>query len=195
MIIFAGLLAYLLGSIPFGYLTSKYLWGVDITKQGSGNIGATNVYRNLGSYPGAITALGDVGKGMLAVYSGSVLAGERGALVASFLVVIGHAYSIFLRLKGGKIVATTFGVLLMTSFKVTLVVFIIWLVVMLVSRYVSLGSIICGFSIPLVMYIFNLKPSYIYLGIFLALLIFYRHKDNVQRLFAGTENKIGTRKR
>ena len=195
MIILASFLAYLLGSIPFGYLTSKFLWGVDITKQGSGNIGATNVYRNLGPYPGAITALGDVGKGMLAVYLGSLLAGERGALVASFFVVIGHAYSIFLKLRGGKIVATTFGVLLMTSFKVTVVVFLIWLGVMLFSRYVSLGSIVCGFSIPVVMYLFGLRGSPIYLGIFLAVMIFYRHKDNIKRLLAGTENKIGTRKK
>ncbi|GAV22296.1 glycerol-3-phosphate 1-O-acyltransferase PlsY [Carboxydothermus pertinax] len=195
MIILASLIAYLLGSIPFGYLTSKFLWGVDITKRGSGNIGATNVYRNLGPYPGAITALGDVGKGMLAVYLGFLLAGERGALTASFFVVIGHAYSIFLKFRGGKIVATTFGVLIMTSIKVALVVFIIWLVIMLLSRYVSLGSIVCGLSIPLVMLLFGLKVPQIYLGAFLGLMIFYRHQDNIKRLMAGTENKIGTRKK
>ncbi|GAV25441.1 acyl-phosphate glycerol 3-phosphate acyltransferase [Carboxydothermus islandicus] len=195
MIILAALLAYILGSVPFGYLTSKYLWGVDITKKGSGNIGATNVYRNLGPYPGAITALGDVGKGMLAVYIGSLLAGERGALVASFFVVIGHAYSIFLKFHGGKIVATTFGVLIMTSIKVTVVVFFIWLTVMLISRYVSLGSIVCGLSIPLIMLLFGLDWSYVYLGIFLAVMIFYRHRDNIKRLLSGTENKIGTRKK
>lgn len=183
--------SYLIGSIPSGLLLGKYIWHVDLREHGSKNIGATNAWRTLGKIPGIIIFIADLCKGIFGVYLGMSLIGSSTAMIlGGILAIIGHSASIFLKFKGGKGVATGLGVLIMLMPKISLFVFFIWLGIVMLSKYVSLGSIIAAAFVPILAYTFGLTTEFIVFGIIAALFVIYRHKTNIVRLLQGNENKI-----
>jgi glycerol-3-phosphate acyltransferase PlsY len=186
------LLAFLIGSIPFGIIIAKAK-GVDLKKVGSGNIGATNVLRSIGKYPALLTLLGDVLKGTAAVALGRYFgSGPVFEGLVGFCAILGHNFSLFLGFRGGKGVATSFGVLSFYSPQTALFTFIIWLIVIMTTKYSSLGALISFGLLPLSIMFFDHKNKII-IAVLITILIFMRHKDNIKRLISGTERKIGKR--
>jgi glycerol-3-phosphate acyltransferase PlsY len=186
------ILAYLLGSVPTGYVLGS-LAGVDVRRAGSGNVGATNVARVLGKGRGALTLVVDVGKGWLAVFLALQL--EVNLLSVSLVgvaVFLGHLFPIFLRFRGGKGVATAFGVFLAVAPGETLVLIAIFAAIVASSRIVSLGSIAAAVSAPVVFWLFDRPPMLIAMAGFMAVMITWRHYGNIQRLLSGTEPKFGS---
>jgi glycerol-3-phosphate acyltransferase PlsY len=189
--IFLIIFAYLLGSIPTGLVLSQTLAGKDPRQQGSHNIGATNVMRTAGKALGIITLLGDVLKGIIPVVIAQWLIKDNywvtGTGLASFL---GHCYPIYLRFKGGKGVATALGVFLpLAPLAVVLDIFF-FAGVVATSRIVSVGSILGAIAMPVLIWLLGYPLPSAILGICVALLIIYRHKENIQRLVGGRENKL-----
>lgn len=184
--------SYLLGSVPFGFMAAR-LRGVDITKRGSGNTGATNVLRTLGAAHAVPVLLLDIGKGAFSAYLGLryLGVGSLGALIAGAAAICGHNWSVFLRFRGGKGVAASAGVVLVAFPTLMAVAGGVFLLTVIVTRYVSLGSILGSWAA----FLTSLSPGY---GLWervpvliLVCLITYQHRTNVVRLLAGTENKIG----
>jgi len=184
------LLGYFIGSIPFGFIFGK-LKGIDIRKVGSGNIGATNIYRNLGGTLAVIVLVLDLLKGTLAVYLSSILIGQPAINVAAGLAaVIGHMYPVYLGFKGGKGSATGLGVLLGIApdlFGITLIYVI---AAIAVTRYVSLTSITGVLLLAVLMIAFQKPVEYSIVTVIVAILIIIRHIPNIKRLLAGKEPKI-----
>lgn len=198
-IIEIGLIAYLMGSIPFGYLLVRFFKKEDIRTKGSGNIGATNVVRSGGKGLGALTFLLDVLKGYAAVYLASriVPASSDAIAIAGLLAILGHIYPMWLRFKGGKGVATAFGVFLALAAHAALVALAIFVVLFALSRYVSLASILAAAAFPfLVLWLDHEKNTPLFLAVvfFSAFLIIVKHHQNIRRLLHGTENRFGRRK-
>jgi glycerol-3-phosphate acyltransferase PlsY len=186
------LLAFLIGSIPFGIIIAKAK-GVDLMKVGSGNIGATNVLRSIGKYPALLTLLGDVLKGTAAVALGRYFgSGPVFEGLVGFCAILGHNFSLFLGFRGGKGVATSFGVLSIYSPQTALFTFIIWLIVVMTTKYSSLGALVSFGLLPLSILFFDHKDKII-IAVLITILIFMRHKDNIKRLLSGTERKMGKR--
>lgn len=192
--------SYLLGSIPFGYLLVRIFRGEDVRQSGSGNIGATNVSRK-SPLLGVMTLLLDALKGTAAIVVSYKLADrmvpiptyEQMALAALF-AVIGHMFPVWLRFRGGKGVATALGSFAMIAPKAVLVAVVIFIAVIAISRYVSLGSIIAVGAFPLIAWIirqFDVSPVALALMSVASLLIIAKHHDNIRRLLAGTESRIG----
>jgi glycerol-3-phosphate acyltransferase PlsY len=181
--------AYLIGSIPVGVLLAR-LKGKDPRKTGSGNIGATNVMRSAGKVLGIITLVGDILKGFIPTFIAMRL-GEPNLFIAlvGLAVFSGHLFPVFLKFKGGKGVATGAGVFLAISPLVILISFIIFVIVFLIWKYVSLGSLLGTMIIPLSFTLLKAPLEYILLSLLIACGVFVKHKDNIKRLFAGTENK------
>jgi glycerol-3-phosphate acyltransferase PlsY len=186
------LLAFLIGSIPFGIIIAKAK-GVDLKKVGSGNIGATNVLRSIGKYPALLTLLGDVLKGTAAVALGRYFgSGPVFEGLVGFCAILGHNFSLFLGFKGGKGVATSFGVLSIYSPQTALFTFIIWIIVVMATKYSSLGALVAFGLLPLSILFFDHNDKII-IAVLITVLIFMRHKDNIKRLLSGTERKMGKR--
>jgi glycerol-3-phosphate acyltransferase PlsY len=195
--------AYLLGSLPTGFLVAK-LMGVDIRTAGSGNIGATNAFRVLGRGPGAFVLIVDAVKGCLAVvfaaFGGPLLGGTPAEhtdyfqVVGGLSVILGHNYTCWLKFKGGKGIATSAGVVMTLLFKPFLVAFVVWLVVFALSRYVSLASIAAAVALPVATWFLDPRPLMFWVAVAMGTLAIYKHRGNIQRLRAGTENRIGARK-
>ena len=184
-------LSYVIGSIPSGLILGKTLWHVDLRQHGSKNIGATNAWRTLGKLPGFIVFVADLLKGMFGVYLGMMLVGSSTAMIiGGIMAIVGHSLSLFLKFKGGKGVATGLGVLIMLMPSVSAIVFLVWLIVVLISKYVSLGSIIAAVFVPVCAFIMGLSFDFVVFGIVAAVFVIYRHKSNIIRLMNGTENKI-----
>lgn len=184
--------SFILGSIPFGIIIAKAK-GVDLKKVGSRNIGATNVLRSLGKWPAALTLLGDVLKGTAAVAIGRYFGVEpvyEGFVGLS--AILGHNFSIFLGFRGGKGVATSLGVLGIYSPQTALFTFIIWLVVVMFTKYSSLGALVSFGLLPINVLLFDSKEK-LFTAILITILIFMRHKDNIQRFIKGTERRMGQR--
>lgn len=200
-LIIAGLISYLIGSIPTSYIIAKLLRGIDIRDYGSGNIGATNLIRVVGKTPGIIALLLDVFKGVLPLVllaqifyrPQMAISKPLFSVVLGLCVVFGHIWTIFLRFKGGKGVATTIGVFIGLMPLVTTLALVIWLIVVLLTKYVSLGSLVMAVSLPLLMIIFSQPTEYILFSVILCIFICYKHKDNIKRLIEGREFKIGER--
>ena len=185
--------AYLLGSIPFGIVITRLMGLGDLRQIGSGNIGATNVLRT-GNKPAALaTLLLDAGKGGIAVLIARALVAEDAAQVAGLAAFMGHIYPIYLNFKGGKGVATFLGTLLALSWPIGLAACATWLVTAALSRISSLSALVAAASSTFWIFFLE-KTEYLILGIILTLVVFYRHADNIRRLKAGTEPKIGRKK-
>jgi glycerol-3-phosphate acyltransferase PlsY len=187
---------YLLGSIPFGILLAKILGGKDVRQHGSGNIGATNVSRVAGPLAGILTLALDAAKGGAAVWLAARLADHRASamMFAGVSALLGHCYPIWLRFKGGKGVATALGIFIALCPLAALAAFVLFLLVVLFWRYVSLGSLAAAAAMPLLVYFLwapgHAPPVAIDLGtLFASALIFYKHAANLQRLADGTEPK------
>ena len=189
--IFWILISYLSGSIPTGYWLGK-LKGIDLTQIGSGSTGATNVLRNLGPPAAILTLFVDVLKGFLPVFFALML--QNNDLVVMFAAVaclIGHSKSIFLKFKGGKSSATGLGILIAISWQAALITFLIWVVVVGISKYSSLGSIISVPLTPLWIFLFHRPMIYVWLCIIAAIyIVLIRHRENIQRLIKRIEPKI-----
>jgi glycerol-3-phosphate acyltransferase PlsY len=187
-------LSFVLGSIPFGIIIAKAR-GVDLKKVGSGNIGATNVLRSLGKGPAVFTLLGDVFKGSLAVATGKYFGlGPVSLGLAGIAAILGHNFSLFLGFKGGKGVATSIGVLLVYTPAVAVFTVLIWLVVVFLTKYSSLGAIVAFALLPVNIIFFDFTDkTKLVIAIAISFLILGRHNDNVRRLIKGTEKKIGQR--
>ena len=185
--------SYLLGSIPTGYLFAKAK-GIDIRTVGSGNIGATNAFRVLGKTIGITVLLIDLLKGFVAcryIAFGPTAPSEAHQMIAGLFAILGHNYTCWLRFKGGKGIATSAGVLLAlvpAGFAIATTVFF---VVLAMSRYVSLSSIISAIVLPIGVWLAGGTTRMIVLTTFLSLMAIYKHRSNIQRLIAGTESRIG----
>lgn len=193
--------AYLLGSIPFGYLIVKRREGRDIRSQGSGNIGAANVTRVAGLGAGAMTFLLDVAKGYLAVWGAARLTDEdiTWMMVAALAAIAGHLFPVWLGFRGGRGVATGVGVFLPICLPAVLLALLIWIGVALFWRYASLASIVAAASLPPLMYLLyapgHAPPRLVSFGVVLAaVLIILRHRANIERLIAGTETRMKFRR-
>jgi glycerol-3-phosphate acyltransferase PlsY len=185
------ILAYLLGSVPTGYLIGL-LAGVDVRYAGSGNIGATNVARVVGKRQGTLTLVADATKGLIPVLVASQLGMDlTTTALAGAAAFLGHLYPVFLKFRGGKGVATALGVLLAMAPAATLVLMVVFAVVMLSSRIVSLSSIVTAAAAPVVLWLFSSAPAAILMAGFLAVMILLRHGGNIRRLLAGTEPRFG----
>ena len=182
--------SYLLGSIPTGLLLSKAV-GVDIRATGSGNIGATNVYRTLGRRIGLLTLLGDCLKGLVPVLAARCLGVSGIWLMATGLAAfLGHVYTVFLRFKGGKGVATALGVFLGVAPLAVLLCIAVFALVLVKWRYVSLASISAAAAMPFVVVLVDRKPPIIAMTILIAALVIWKHRDNIGRIKSGTENRF-----
>ncbi|MGC9199810.1 MAG: glycerol-3-phosphate 1-O-acyltransferase PlsY [Acidobacteriaceae bacterium] len=195
--------AYLLGSIPFGYLLVRLLRQEDVRAVGSGNIGATNVARAGGTTLGLLTLLCDALKGYLSVFIAIRVASPPAAhgpsalaIAAAVTAVIGHIFPIWLRFRGGKGIATALGVFLALVPMVALAAFGVFAVIVLLTRYVSLGSILAAASIPLLAFLLQHPHSpALFLGLsVIALLTIVKHHANIVRLLHGTENRLRSKK-
>ena len=198
------IVAYLLGSISFSIIFGKVFAGIDVRSKGSKNAGATNVLRTAGVLPAVLTLICDCAKGVIAVLIafivGNVTQENQALLVqlAGLLVVIGHTFPIFFKFKGGKGVATSLGVLLITNWQIGLICLVYALMLMVLTRMVSLGSITAALLYPvLTLFITNnylVKGNYVIFAILLAALVVFNHRSNVKRLMNGTENRLGSSK-
>lgn len=190
------LVSYLLGSLPTGYLAGK-LRGVDIRSVGSGNIGATNVFRSLGKTAGIIVLLIDALKGFCACRFVPVLLqsapSENIRIAAGVAAILGHNYTCWLRFRGGKGIATSAGVLLGWLPWSLAVVLGIWLVVFAISRYVSLASIVAALVLPLAAWWTHGSPRMVFIATLVGALAVYKHRSNIRRLLDGTEHRFRSR--
>ncbi len=182
--------AYLIGSIPTGLLLGK-AYGIDVRKEGSGNIGATNLYRTVGRKVGIITLIGDCLKGLFPVLlvKLSALPPEYAALVG-LAAFCGHVFSIFLKFKGGKGVATALGVFLALAPLAVAIAIALFAFIMFLWRYVSLGSISAAAAMPLAVYLLGGNKTVTGVTAVIAVIVIIRHIENIKRLLAGTESKF-----
>ena len=205
--IIVGIVAYLIGSISFSVIISKRVAGFDVRENGSGNAGATNMLRSVGKKAAVLTLLCDALKGVLAIIfaivAGAIAKNSDKALLvqmAGILVVVGHTYPVFFGFKGGKGVATSLGVLLMTNWKIGLICLVFALVLMALTRIVSMGSVGAAILFPVLTlfihtnYTISEGSSYLVYSIILALIVAFNHRSNIRRILNGTENKLSFKK-
>lgn len=201
------IIAYLIGSINFSVIISKKVAGFDVREKGSGNAGSTNMLRSVGKGAAALTLLCDILKGVVAILiaigiGNIVKDADKGLLVqiAGVAVVLGHTFPIFFGFKGGKGVATALGILLMTNWQIGLICLVFALVLMALSKMVSLGSVGAAILFPvLVLFIhtnFTVSEgsSYLIYSIILAVIVAFNHRSNIKRILNGTENKLSFKK-
>jgi len=192
------LLSYLIGSIPVGLIVGKLVKGIDIRRYGSGNIGATNVLRTLGIGPAIVVFVCDTLKGLGPVLLCKYMFNDPLLAVSAGIVsILGHNFSLFLRFQGGKGVATSLGVMIGIHPTIAAIAFGVWLIVVGITRYISVASIITAVTVPLQMWLSGpllrkpVEREYLAFGIIAAAFIVAKHKSNIARLRAGTEAKIG----
>lgn len=201
-LIAAFILSYILGSIPTSFLMGKMIKKIDIREHGSGNVGATNALRVLGTKIGIITLIIDIGKGILAVILGKMIVTDPSNIVViafGLLAILGHIFTIFLKFKGGKGVATAAGVFIALSPQAIGIALLVFVLTVWISKYVSLGSILAALVLFGVELYWNITNSFqnIELLIFvfiIAAFIIIRHKSNIKRIIAGNENRINFKK-
>lgn len=201
------IVAYLIGSISFSVIISKKMAGFDVREKGSGNAGTTNMLRSVGKKAAALTLICDVLKGVVAIliamFIGWAFKVENQSLlvqIAGIAVVLGHTFPIFFGFKGGKGVATSLGVLLMTNWQIGLICLVFALVLMALTRMVSMGSVGAAILFPILVlfirtnYTISEGSSYLIYSIILALIVAFNHRANIQRILNGTENKLSFKK-
>lgn len=196
--IFGFLAAYLCGSIPFGLLVGKWVKGVDIRQHGSGNIGTTNVFRVIGKKWGLFVFFLDALKGSLGVISGCLLSGQTlgssASLMFAITAILGHAFPVWLKFKGGKGVATSLGVFMAAAFPPTIAAFGIWIAFFMVTHIVSISSLAAAVVFPVASLIFvrmgMCHPVLIPISLLLCAFIFYTHRENIKRLLRNEEKRL-----
>ncbi len=186
---------YLLGSVPFGIIIGKTLYGIDPRTVGSGNIGTANSMRAFGRTGAVLVLLGDALKGAIPTYVALRFFDDPWITAGVGLAtVIGHNWSVFLRFKGGKGVATTLGVVIVLSLLAAVAFGAVWLATAAITRYSSLASMLGSAAVPLIMYARGDPLPYVWYGIIALALVLWRHEPNIRRLILGDELKIGTKK-
>ena len=185
-------LGYLLGSIPFGLLFALASGGGDVRKIGSGGIGATNVLRTGKYWAAAATLIFDAGKGAAAILIARHFWGESAGLIAALAALLGHLFPVWLGFKGGKGVATAFGILLALYWPVGLLAAATWLIVALVTRISSLSALVTAVAAPVYMVLFH-QTEYAVVTTLIALLVIFMHRSNIRRLLNGEEPRIGSK--
>ena len=184
------LCCYLLGSLPTGVLIARAR-NIDLRKHGSGNIGATNAARVLGKKAGILTLLGDFTKGLLAVYFADALFNNANVTaLAGLSAFLGHLFSVFLKFKGGKGVATGLGIFMYLMPIPTLLAVVIFAMALKISTYVSVGSIVSSLCVPIIAILLKSPGPYINISIAVVVLIIYKHKENIRRILAGEEKSF-----
>jgi len=191
-LVIAFLLGYLLGSVPFGLILTRIAGTQDLRSIGSGNIGATNVLRTGRKGLAAATLVCDALKGTLAVVIAGSVGGPNAAMLAALGAFLGHLFPVWLKFRGGKGVAVYIGVLLGLFWPAALVFCVIWLATAFTSRYSSLSALVAAFVTPIFLWWFG-HPALASLFAVLTMLLFYMHRENIKRLQAGTEGKIGAK--
>ena len=207
--IVVAILAYLLGSISFSVIISKKMAGFDVREKGSGNAGSTNVLRTVGKKAAIITLICDILKGVVAILiallAGKIIQGLDNALlvqIAGVFVILGHTFPVFFRFKGGKGIATSLGVLLMINWQIGLICLVFALILMILTRRVSIGSIAAAILFPVLVLFINQNYivaestnwSYLIFSIIVALFVIFNHRSNIKRILNGTESKISLKK-
>ena len=193
-LVLALLASYLLGAIPTSFLAGKLFRGIDLRQHGSGNLGATNLFRTLGARFAIPVGLFDMAKGAVPVMLIAPMASSSKyfAILCGIMAVVGHVFSVFVRFRGGKGVATASGVMLGLTPWAVLVSFAVWLIVVKLSGYVSLGSMVGALVLPIAAWLLHpLQRDIIWIQILVALAIVWLHRANIRRLMAGTENRFG----
>ena len=183
---------YLIAATPTGVVLARLMGGEDVRQKGSGNIGATNVYRVAGKLAGVLTLVGDTLKGFLPLLAFKTWLEPTPTQlgIASAVAILGHCYPIYLKFKGGKGVATALGIFLVLSPKVVFFALIVFILTVAITRYISLGSVLAALSAPLLILLLN-HPQPIFLAtLFIAALVIWRHNSNIRRLLDGTENRF-----
>lgn len=185
------LTAYLIGSLPLGLILTQIIWKKDIRRFGSHNVGATNAWRVIGRGAGLLVFLIDFIKGQLGVLIGAYYFASPGAMaLGGLFVILGAIFPFTLGFKGGKGVSTSLGVLVALMPKITIIVLVVWLVVFLFSRYVSLASIVAATLTPILAALFKEPIIFFLFSLIMAGVVIFRHKDNIERLKAGRENRM-----
>ena len=197
------IIAYAIGSVNFSVIFSKKFAGFDVRQKGSGNAGTTNMLRSVGKKAAALTLICDILKGvvsiLIALFLGSIFKAENTALlvqIAAIAVVIGHTFPIFFGFKGGKGVATSLGILIMTNWQIGLICLVFGLVLIILTRMVSLGACAAAILYPVLTlfitehYITGSNNSYLIYSIILAVIVLFNHRSNIKRILSGKENKI-----
>ena len=207
--IIVAIIAYLIGSINFSIIISKKIAGFDVRQKGSGNAGTTNVLRSVGKKAALITLICDILKGVVAIgialLVGNIVQNVDKALLvqlAGIFVVVGHTFPIFFGFKGGKGIATSLGILLMTNWQIGLICLVFALVLMAITRMVSVGSIAAAILFPVLVIFIDqnyIVPDannwkYLIFSIVLCLIVLFNHRENIKRILNGTENKISFKK-
>lgn len=210
--IIMGMIAYLIGSVNFSVLISKKVAGFDLREKGSGNAGTTNMLRTVGKGAAAITLILDILKGVAAIYAailyGNIVAKlaelqvDNSILVqiAGIFVIIGHTFPIYFGFKGGKGVATALGILLTTNYQIGLICLVFAIVLIILTRMVSVGSLAAAILFPvLTLFLesenFIVPGNYLVYSVIIALIVMFNHRSNIKRLLNGTENKISFKKK
>ena len=205
--IIIAIIAYLIGSINFSVIISKKMAGFDVREKGSGNAGTTNMLRSVGKKGAAITLICDILKGVVAIliamFIGWAFKVENQSLlvqIAGIAVVIGHTFPIFFGFKGGKGVATSLGILIMTNWQIGLICLVFGIVLIALTRMVSLGSCTAAVLFPVLTlfisenYIVSQGSGYFVYSVILAIIVLFNHRSNIKRILSGTENKINFKK-
>jgi glycerol-3-phosphate acyltransferase PlsY len=181
---------YLFGNIESAYLIGKAK-KIDVRREGSGNLGAANTFRILGTKAGLLVFLGDCIKAALAALTGLLIAGHTGAILGGFGAILGHNWPVFLSFKGGKGIAATFGMTLVLAPWIGVTLAIVFLLVVLISRVMSLGSMVGVCLLPVMIAIFRPGDTFfLVVTIVMAVMALFRHRENIKRLLTKTENKI-----
>ena len=196
MIVLAAAAAYIVGAIPVGYLVARLFGVTDIRHQGSGNIGATNVLRTAGWLPGLVTLFGDIAKGWVAVALAGRIGGDLPSALAvgAVAAVIGNCWSIFLAFRGGKGVATGLGALVRLVPLPALAALPVFIIVVLTTRFVSLGSLLGAACVPFGALALGASRPAVFGALGVAVIVVMRHRENIARLRAGTEHRFGERR-
>ncbi|NMA66017.1 MAG: glycerol-3-phosphate 1-O-acyltransferase PlsY [Clostridiaceae bacterium] len=200
-VIISAVIGYLLGSINTSIIVGKIFFRTDVRKHGSGNAGATNTLRTLGKGAAIAVVIGDFLKGALACIIGRIVAGEMmpevyaGEYLGGMLAVIGHNWPVYFGFRGGKGVMTSFAIVMMFSPLAGLICLAVFIIIVALTRYVSLGSIMAAAIFPLVVFLLGEPLLMTVVSIFLALLIIVRHSSNIKRLIEGNEKKLSFNKR
>ena len=205
--VITGIIAYLIGSINFSVILSKKMAGFDVREKGSGNAGTTNMLRSVGKKAAALTLICDVLKGVVAIliamFIGWAFKVENQALlvqIAGIAVVLGHTFPIFFGFKGGKGVATSLGILIMSNWQIGLICLVFGVLLIALTRMVSLGSCAAAVLFPVLTlfitdnYIVSQGSGYLIYSIILAVIVLFNHRSNIKRIMAGKENKISFKK-
>ena len=207
--IIVAVFAYLIGSVNFSIMISKKMAGFDVREKGSGNAGTTNMLRSVGKNAAALTLICDILKGVVAIFVAWIISKIAKDIdnillvqIAGILVFIGHTFPIFFGFKGGKGVATSLGVLLVTNWKIGLICLIFAIVIMALTKKVSMGSIGAAILIPILTlftsahYVIEAQGSkYFVYSLILAVIVIFNHRENIKRILNGTENKLSLKKK